>query len=250
LIPFWIWRLSIARLRRVDAAIARAVESAQFVLGPEVAAFETRFAAYCNVNHCLAVNSGTSALHLALLAAGIGPGVKAARPVFVDVDPVTWTMDPALIEAAITSRTKAVLPVHLRGLTADMDPIMAIARQHGLVVIEDAAQAHGAEYKGAARRRYWRSRLLQLLSRQNLGTFGEGGAVVNNQPDLARKISLLRLGTGSAPFVIPTAIPFLEKEEADAAREAVLSGWVSLQAGDPQPWRTIRASASFPPYSN
>ena len=135
-------------------------------LGPDVAAFEDRFAAYCNVDHCCAVNSGTSALHLALLAADIGPGDEVitvsmtfvattaailycgAKPVFVDVDPVSWTMNPALIEAAITPRTKAILPVHLHGLMADMDPIMEIARRHGLVVIEDAAQAHGAEYKG------------------------------------------------------------------------------------------------------
>src|SRR5690348_13931854 len=150
----------------IDDAITRAIDSAQFVLGPEVEAFEERFAGYCNVRHCVAVNSGTSALHLALLAAGIGPGdevvtvsmtfvattaaimIAGAKPVFVDVDPVTWTMDPRLIEAVITSRTKAILPVHLHGLMADMDGIMEIANRHDLVVIEDAAQAHGAEYKG------------------------------------------------------------------------------------------------------
>ena len=122
-----------------------AIESAQFVLGPEVAAFEERFAAYCDVRHCVAVNSGTSALHLALLAAGVGPGDEVitvsmtfvattaaifhcgAKPVFVDVDPVTWTMDPTLIKAAITPRTKAILPVHFHGLMADMDPIIEVA---------------------------------------------------------------------------------------------------------------------------
>src|SRR6476659_7446638 len=150
----------------IDDAIIRAIDSTHFVLGPEVEAFEERFASYCNVRHCVALNSGTSALHLALLATGICPGDEVitvsmtfvattaailycgAKPVFVDVDPNTWTMDPNLIEAAITPRTKAILPVHLHGLMADMDPIMDLARRHDLVVIEDAAQSHGAEYKG------------------------------------------------------------------------------------------------------
>lgn len=194
----------------VDAAIMRVIESTQFVLGPDVAAFEDRFAAYCNVEHCRAVNSGTSALHLALLAAGIGAGdevitvsmtfvattaailYSGARPVFVDVDPVTWTMDPALIEAAITPRTKAILPVHLHGLMADMDPIMEIARRHGLVVIEDAAQAHGAEYKGRRAGSIGDLGCFSFYPGKNLGAYGEGGAVVTNQPDLARRLSLLR----------------------------------------------------------
>lgn len=194
----------------VDAAVLRAIESAHYVLGPEVATFENRFADYCGVDHCLAVNSGTSALHLALLAAGIGPGdevitvsmtfvattaavlYSGARPVFVDVDPVTWTMDPALIEAAITPRTKAILPVHLHGLMADMDSIMSIARRNGLVVIEDAAQAHGAEYKGRRAGSIGDLGCFSFYPGKNLGAYGEGGAVVTNQPDLARKVALLR----------------------------------------------------------
>jgi dTDP-4-amino-4,6-dideoxygalactose transaminase len=115
-----------------------------------------------------------------------------AKPVFVDVDPVTWTMNPALIEAAITPRTKAILPVHLHGLMADMDPIMAIARRHGLVVIEDAAQAHGAEYKGRRAGSIGDLGCFSFYPGKNLGAYGEGGAVVTNQPELARKISLLR----------------------------------------------------------
>lgn len=194
----------------IDAAVACAIESAQFVLGPEVKAFEDRFAAYCNVDHCRAVNSGTSALHLALLAAGVGPGdevitvsmtfvattaailYSGARPVFVDVDPVTWTMNPNLIEAAITPRTKAILPVHLHGLMADMEPIIAIARRHGLVVIEDAAQAHGAEYKGRRAGSIGDLGCFSFYPGKNLGAYGEGGAVVTNQPELARRVSLLR----------------------------------------------------------
>ena len=149
----------------VDAAVYGVLASAQFVLGAEVKAFEESFAAYCGVDQSIAVNSGTSALHLALLAAGIGPGDEVitvpmtfvstvasilyigARPVFVDVRPDTFNMDADMIEAAITKKTRAILPVHLHGLMAEMDPIMEIAKEHGLVVIEDAAQAHGATYK-------------------------------------------------------------------------------------------------------
>lgn len=211
MIPFLDLKAQYRQIKpRIDDAVARAIESTQFVLGPEVAAFERRFASYCNVGHCCAVNSGTSALHLALLAAGVGPGDEVitvsmtfvattaavlytgAKPVFVDADPVTWTMDPALIEAAITPRTKAILPVHLHGLMADMDPIMAIARRHGLVVIEDAAQAHGAEYKGRRAGSIGDLGCFSFYPGKNLGAYGEGGAVVTDQPELARKVSLLR----------------------------------------------------------
>jgi dTDP-4-amino-4,6-dideoxygalactose transaminase len=211
LIPFLDLKAQYRQIKpQVDAAVARVIESAQFVLGPEVSAFEERFAAYCEADHCRAVNSGTSALHLALLAADIGPGDEVitvpmtfvattaailycgAKPVFVDVDPVTWTMNPALIEAAITPRTKAILPVHLHGLMADMDPIMAIARRHGLVVVEDAAQAHGAEYKGRRAGSVGDLGCFSFYPGKNLGAYGEGGAVVTNNPDLARRISLLR----------------------------------------------------------
>jgi len=211
LIPFLDLKAQYRQIKpQIDAAIARAIDSTQFVLGPEVAAFEERFGFYCNVKHCRAVNSGTSALHLALLAADIGPGdevitvsmtfvattaailYSGARPVFVDVDPVTWTMDPTLIEAAITPRTKAIMPVHLHGLMADMDPIMEIARRHGLVVIEDAAQAHGAEYKGRRAGSIGDLGCFSFYPGKNLGAYGEGGAVVTNETELARRISLLR----------------------------------------------------------
>jgi len=211
LVPFLDLKAQYRQIKPdVDAAVLRTIESAHYVLGPEVAAFENRFADYCGVDHCLAVNSGTSALHLALLAAGIGPGdevitvsmtfvattaavlYSGAKPVFVDVDPVTWTMDPALIEAAITPRTKAILPVHLHGLMADMDSIMSIAWRHGLVVIEDAAQAHGAEYKGRRAGSIGDLGCFSFYPGKNLGAYGEGGAVVTNQPDLARKVALLR----------------------------------------------------------
>src|SRR6266567_276769 len=145
----------------IDAAIARVLDSCQFVLGPEVSEFEKEFAAYCGAAECIALNSGTSALHLALLAAGVGPGDEVittpftfvasvaaiiyagARPVLLDIDPSSFTLDPGAIENAITSRTRAIMPIHLYGQPADMDPIMEVARRRGLVVIEDAAQAHG-----------------------------------------------------------------------------------------------------------
>jgi dTDP-4-amino-4,6-dideoxygalactose transaminase len=211
LIPFLDLKAQYRQIKpEIDAAIARVTESTQFVMGSETTAFEESFAAYCNVDYCRAVNSGTSALHLALLAAGIGQGDEVitvsmtfvattaailycgAKPVFVDVDPVTWTMNPDLIEAAITPRTKAILPVHLHGLVAEMDPILAIARRHGLVVIEDAAQAHSAEYKGRRAGSIGHLGCFSFYPGKNLGAFGEGGAVVTDEPEFARKISLLR----------------------------------------------------------
>jgi dTDP-4-amino-4,6-dideoxygalactose transaminase len=211
LVPFLDLKAQYKQMKpEIDAAVMRVIEGAQFVLGPEVAAFEERFACYCNVRHCLAVSSGTSALHLALLAAGVGPGdevitvsmtfvattaavlYSGAKPVYVDVDPLTWTMDPALIEAAITPRTKAILPVHLHGLMADMDPIMDVARRHNVVVIEDAAQAHGAEYKGRRAGSIGDIGCFSFYPGKNLGAYGEGGAVVTNNPELAKRVSLLR----------------------------------------------------------
>jgi dTDP-4-amino-4,6-dideoxygalactose transaminase len=210
-IPFLDLQAQYRQIKsEIDAAITRVIDSAQFILGPEVAAFEERFAAYCGARYCVALNSGTSALHLALLAAGIGPGDEVitvsmtfvataaavlycgAKPVFVDIDPEAWTMDPNLIEAAVTPRTKAILPVHLHGLVAEMDPILAISRRHGLVVIEDAAQSHGAEYKGRRAGSIGDIGCFSFYPGKNLGAYGEGGAVVTNEPELARKMTLLR----------------------------------------------------------
>jgi len=194
----------------IDAAIHGVLESCQFVLGSEVAAFERDFAAYCGTTECIALNSGTSALHLALLAAGIAPGDEVittpftfvasvaailyagARPVLVDIDPRSFTIDPAHIEAAITPRTKAILPVHLYGQPADMDPIMDIARQHRLVVIEDAAQAHGARHKGRPVGSIGDMACFSFYPGKNLGAYGEGGAVTTSNPDYANTIRMLR----------------------------------------------------------
>ena len=194
----------------IDAAIARVLDSCQFVLGPEVAGFEQDFAAYCSSAECIALNSGTSALHLALLAAGVGPGDEVitvpftfvasvaavvyagARPVLVDIDPRSFTIDPSAIEAAITPRTKVILPVHLYGQAADMDPIMEIARRHGLVVIEDAAQAHGAQYKGRPVGSIGDMACFSFYPGKNLGAYGEGGAVATGNAEYANTIHMLR----------------------------------------------------------
>jgi dTDP-4-amino-4,6-dideoxygalactose transaminase len=194
----------------IDSAVAGVLESGHFVLGPEVAAFEQEFAAYCHANCGVAVNSGTSALHLALLAAGIGPGDEVitvsftfvatvaaihyagAKPVFVDIDPRSYTIDVRQIEKAVTKRTKAIIPVHLYGQPADMDPILEIARRHQLIVIEDAAQAHGAEYKGRRVGSIGDMGCFSFYPGKNLGAYGEGGMVVTNNPKYFRAMHMLR----------------------------------------------------------
>jgi dTDP-4-amino-4,6-dideoxygalactose transaminase len=194
----------------IDRAIAGVLESSQFVLGQEVAGFEEEFAAYCGCGEAIGVNSGTSALHLALLAAGVGPGDEVVTtpftfvatvaaicyaggtPVYVDIDPVSYNLDPARLEAAITPKTRALLPVHLYGQPADMDPILEIARRRGIVVIEDAAQAHGAEYKGRRAGSLADMACFSFYPGKNLGAYGEGGAVVTANPEYAKTIRLLR----------------------------------------------------------
>ena len=194
----------------IDAAVLAVLESAQFVLGDEVAAFEREFAAYCGAAQGIAVNTGTSALHLALLAAGVGPGDEVvtvshtfvatvaairytgARAVFVDIDPASFTMDPALLERAITPRTKAIIPVHLYGHPADLDPIMEVARRHHLIVIEDAAQAHGAKYKGRPIGSIGDLACFSFYPGKNLGAYGEGGMVVTGNERWAQTIRMLR----------------------------------------------------------
>ena len=194
----------------IDQAIQRVLDNAQFILGPAVSSFEQDFAAFCHSTDAIGVNSGTSALHLALLAAGVRPGDEVitvpftfvatvaaieyaqARPVFVDIEPTYFTMDPAKIERAVTPRTRAIVPVHLYGQPADMDAIRDVADRHRLIVIEDACQSHGSEYKG---RRCGSMGLLGCFSfypGKNLGAYGEGGAIVTSDPALATKVRLLR----------------------------------------------------------
>lgn len=191
-------------------ALNGVLETNSYILGPDVKAFEEEFASYCAGEHCIAVSSGTSALHLALLAGGIGPGDEVitvpftfvasvaailyagATPVLVDIEPDTFTMNPALIEAAITPRTRAIMPVHLYGQPADMNPILEIARRHNLLVIEDAAQAHGAEYSGRRVGTIGDIGCFSFYPGKNLGAYGEGGAVTTNNAEYDHKIRVLR----------------------------------------------------------
>ena len=194
----------------IQHVLAQVLDSGNFVLGEEVAAFEREFAKYCQAGYAVAVNSGTSALHLALLAAGIGPGDEVitvpftfvattaailyagARPVFVDIDPRSFNIDVTQIEKAITLRTKAILPVHLYGQAADMDAILQIAKRRHLVVIEDACQAHGAEFKGRRVGGLGEFGCFSFYPGKNLGGYGEGGIVVTNNSDGAHMIAGLR----------------------------------------------------------
>jgi len=210
-VPFLDLRAQYHSIKaEVDAAVAHVLESSQFVLGEEVAAFEREFALLTGAAEGVAVNSGTSALHLALLAAGIGPGDEVitvphtfvatvaairytgARAVFVDIDPTSFNMDPALLEAAITARTRAIVPVHLYGQPADMYPILATARRHGLLVIEDACQAHGASYRGRPVGSLGDLACFSFYPGKNLGAYGEGGIVVTSKAEFARTIRMLR----------------------------------------------------------
>lgn len=194
----------------INTAVLNLLESTQFILGDEVTAFEQEFSAYCNAGHGIALNTGTSALHLALLAAGIGPGdevitvpftfvatvaaivYSGATPVFVDIDPVSYTIDVNQIEKAITAKTKAIMPVHLYGQPADMDPIMEIAQRHELTVIEDAAQAHRSEYKGRRVGSIGDIGCFSFYPGKNLGAYGEGGMAVTNNPDYDRTMRMYR----------------------------------------------------------
>jgi len=191
-------------------AIAEVVDRGAFAGGPFVEAFENDFADYCGTKHAIGVASGTDALWLALLAMGVGPGDEVitvpmtfvataeaisftgATPVFVDIDEQTCTMDPSALEAALSPRTKAIIPVHLFGQTADMDPIMEFAERHGLRVLEDAAQAHGAEYKSRRAGSLGHAGCFSFYPGKNLGAFGEAGAVTTDDDDLAARIRMLR----------------------------------------------------------
>jgi dTDP-4-amino-4,6-dideoxygalactose transaminase len=196
--------------KEIDDAISSVLGSCQFVLGSHVREFEENFARFCGAKHCVAVDTGTSALHLALLAAGVGPGDEVitaantfiatceaisycgATPVLVDMDQRTYNIDPALIKAAITPKTKAIVPVHLYGRPAPMTEINAIAGDAGLVVVEDACQAHGATYKQRPVGALGHSGCFSFYPGKNLGAYGEGGAVVTSDDAAADTMRLLR----------------------------------------------------------
>lgn len=274
IVPYADLKSQYAALRQeVLAALDGVGSKAAFILGEEVAAFEREFAAYCGVEHCVAVNSGTSALHLALLSAGLQPGDEVittpntfiataeaisyvgAKPVFVDIDPCTANIDPKLIAAALTPRTRAILPVHLYGLAADMDAILALAARHQLPVIEDACQAHGARYRGKRVGSIGAAAAFSFYPSKNLGAYGEGGALTTNDEALAAKARALRshgetrryfhdmVGynyrmDGFQGAILRVKLPRLEgwntrrKELADIYRQTLAGACVDLQAGD------------------
>jgi dTDP-4-amino-4,6-dideoxygalactose transaminase len=195
----------------IERAVRDVIESQYFILGPEVSGLEAEVAHYCEAEHGIGCASGSDALLLPLMALEVGPGDEVvttpysffatagaiwrtgAKPVFVDIDPDTYNIDPALIEAAITPRTKAIIPVHLYGQTADMDPINAIAKKHGLAVIEDAAQAIGASYKGRRTGGLGNAAAFSFYPSKNLGGFGDAGMVTTDDPELAKRVARLRV---------------------------------------------------------
>ncbi|MBI4032687.1 DegT/DnrJ/EryC1/StrS family aminotransferase [Candidatus Berkelbacteria bacterium] len=200
------------------SALERVLDSGWYILGQEVEAFERAFAAYCEAEHAVGLNNGTDAITLTLLAFEIGPGdevilpshtatfsalgvsATGATPVFADINETTYTVDPADIARKITKRTKAILPVHLYGHPADMDPILALAKTHKLVVIEDACQAHGARYKGKRVGSIGHAGTFSFYPTKNLGALGDGGAVTTNDPEIAERVRQLRHGGQRARY--------------------------------------------------
>jgi len=210
-VPYLDLRAQYRPLRsEVLSALEEICESTSFAQGPATSKFEAEFAAYCGVDHCVSLNSGTSALHLALRCLNVGPGDEVitvsmtfiattwaisyvgATPVFVDIDSVRRTLSPDNLEAAITPRTKAIIPVHLYGMPAEMDRIMAIAERHGVPVIEDAAQAHGARYRGKSAGQFGQIACFSFYPTKNLGAYGEGGALITNDASIAHRARSLR----------------------------------------------------------
>ncbi len=213
MIPFGDLRRCYERLRpEIDGAVADVLSDGRFILGERVAAFEDRFARYCEVEHAVGVGCGTDAIALALRAVGVEPGDEVittplsaaftalaisqigAEPVFADIDDQSLTIDPAAVEAAITARTTAIVPVHLYGRAADMQPLLAIARAHDLAVVEDAAQAHGARCLGRRVGGLAHAAAFSFYPSKNLGAFGDGGAVTTDDPGVARSVRILRDG--------------------------------------------------------
>lgn len=268
-VPLLDLKAQYAAIRdEVRTAMDRVCESQHFILGPEVEALEQEIAAYSHCRFGIGVSSGTDALLVSLMAAGIRPGDEVittpytffatvgsivrlgARPVFVDIDPLTYCIDPAGLEAAITDRTRGIMPVHLFGQIADMDPIMEVARRHDLIVIEDAAQAIGAEYEGRRAGSIGHMGCFSFFPSKNLGGFGDGGMVVTNAPALAEKVRLLRAHGASPKYhhklvggnfrldalhaaILRVKLKYLDQWTAGRQRNAAIYRQLFAEAGTP-----------------
>jgi dTDP-4-amino-4,6-dideoxygalactose transaminase len=264
-IPLVDLKAQYAALRPdIDAAIARVIANTSFIMGPEVRAFEEAFAAWCQARFAVGISSGTAAIELTLRALGVGPGdevittpftfiatgeaisATGATPVFADIDPATYNLDPAAVEAALTARTRALLPVHLYGQPADMAALAAIAQRRGLALLEDAAQAHGAEIAGRRAGSLGHAACFSFYPGKNLGCYGDGGAVTTDDEALAGRLRKLRdhgrsskyvhdeLGYGHRLDALQAAIlaaklPHLDA--ANAARRRLAARYRQLLAG-------------------
>jgi len=258
-VPFLDVGAAYAELREeIDAAIARVAASGRYILGPEVEAFEADFAAYCQAAHCVGAGNGLDALKLALLAVGVGPGDEVvvasntfiatwlavsqvgAVPVPVEPDPATHNLDPARVEAALSERTRALLPTHLYGQPADLDPLLALARRHGLKLVEDAAQAHGARYKGKRIGAHGDAVCWSFYPGKNLGAMGDGGAVTTDDQEVAERVR--RLGNyGSREKYVHEVRGF--NSRLDPIQAAVLA--VKLARLDEWNARRARIAAAY-----
>jgi len=250
-VPFFDLRATHDEIHdEIMAAVAGTLQRSNFILGPELERFEAEFAAYCGARHCIGVASGLDALRLILLAYGIGPGDEVivpahtfiaswlavteagARPVGVDIDPATYNLDPSLISAAVTPKTRAIMPVHLYGRPADMAAINEVAAKHNLVVIEDAAQAHGATVFGKRAGGLGGAAAFSFYPTKNLGALGDGGAIVTSDDEVARRARTIRnygsekkyhhvsLGTNSRLDEMQAAILRVKLQSLDAKNEA------------------------------
>jgi dTDP-4-amino-4,6-dideoxygalactose transaminase len=267
-VPFLDLSLQHRALRaEIETVVQRTLDRGDFILGSALDDFEREFARYCDCEHAIGVSSGTSALHLALVALGVGPGDEVitvpnsfiatvesilytgARAVLVDVDPETFCLDPTRLEQAITSRTKAIIPVHLYGQPCDMESITAIAAQHGIAVVEDACQAHGAKLDGRRMGSLGHAAAFSFYPTKNLGTIGDGGALTTNDADIAARVRALRHHGQFEPNVFPSVgfnyRLYTMKAAVLSVKLPHLDGWNQRRREIAQRYQTSLAGTDF-----